>query len=106
MRVILDLVTVRFLLSYATRPMQIFGLLGLISMACGFLAAGYLTAIKFIEGASIANRPLLLLAVLLIVVGVQLMSLGLIGELVVRTYYEAQSKSIYVVREEFNGAAS
>ena len=60
-------------------------------------------AIKFIEGVEIANRPLLLLAVLLIVVGVQLISLGLIGELVVRTYYEAQSKSIYVVREEVNG---
>jgi glycosyltransferase involved in cell wall biosynthesis len=106
LRVILDLLTVRFLLSYATRPMQIFGLLGLISMSFGILAAGYLTAIKFIEGASIANRPLLLLAVLLIVVGVQFISLGLIGELVVRTYYEAQSKSIYVVREEFNGGAT
>jgi hypothetical protein len=54
---------------------------------------------------SIAGRPLLLLAVLLIVLGVQFISLGLIGELIVRTYYEAQSKSIYVVREELNGAA-
>jgi glycosyltransferase involved in cell wall biosynthesis len=106
LRVLLDLVTVRFLLSYATRPMQIFGLLGLISMLLGILTAGYLTAIKFIEGVEIANRPLLLLAVLLIVVGVQLISLGLIGELVVRTYYEAQSKSIYVVREEVNATSS
>jgi glycosyltransferase involved in cell wall biosynthesis len=104
LRVLLDLVTVRFLLSYATRPMQIFGLLGLISMLLGVVTAGYLTVIKFVEGVEIANRPLLLLAVLLIVVGVQLISLGLIGELVVRTYYEAQSKSIYVVREEVNGA--
>jgi glycosyltransferase involved in cell wall biosynthesis len=102
LRVILDLVTVRFLLSYATRPMQIFGLVGLLSMLCGILAAGYLTAIKFIQGVEIANRPLLLLAVLLIVVGVQFISLGLIGELIVRTYYESQSKSIYVVREELN----
>jgi glycosyltransferase involved in cell wall biosynthesis len=105
-RVLLDLLTVRFLLSYGTRPMQIFGLLGLLSMLLGALVAGYLTAIKFIDGAAIANRPLLLLAVLLIVLGVQFISLGLIGELVVRTYYEAQSKSIYVVREELNGGAA
>ncbi len=102
-RVVLDLLTVRFLLSYGTRPMQIFGLVGLLSMLFGVLAAGYLTAIKFLYGAAIANRPLLLLAVLLIVLGVQFISLGLIGELIVRTYYETQEKSIYVVREELNG---
>jgi glycosyltransferase involved in cell wall biosynthesis len=104
-RVLLDLLTVRFLLSYGTRPMQIFGLLGLLSMLFGMLIAGYLTAIKLLQGAAIANRPLLLLAVLLIVLGVQFISLGLIGELVVRTYYETQSKAIYVVREELNGGA-
>jgi len=104
-RVLLDLVTVRFLLSYGTRPMQIFGLLGLLAMLFGVLIAMYLTAIKFIEGAAIANRPLLLLAVLMIVLGVQFISLGLIGELVVRTYYESQSKPIYVVREELNGGS-
>lgn len=102
-RVLLDLVTVRFLLSYGTRPMQIFGLLGLLSMLFGVLIAAYLTAIKFIEGAAIANRPLLLLAVLMIVLGVQFISLGLIGELIVRTYYESQAKPIYAVREELNG---
>ena len=102
-RVLLDLLTVRFLLSYGTRPMQIFGLLGLLSMLFGVAVAAYLTAIKFIEGAAIANRPLLLLAVLMIVLGVQFISLGLIGELLVRTYYETQSKPIYVVREELNG---
>ena len=102
-RVVLDLLTVRFLLSYGTRPMQIFGLVGLLAMLFGVLAAGYLTAIKFLYGAAIANRPLLLLAVLLIVLGVQFISLGLIGELIVRTYYETQEKSIYVVREELNG---
>src|SRR5262249_43188856 len=106
MRVLLDLVTVRFLLSYGTRPMQIFGLGGLLSMLFGLLIAGYLTAIKLIEGAAIANRPLLLLAALLMVLGMQFISLGLIGELIVRTYYEAQSKAIYVVREELNGGSS
>lgn len=102
-RVLLDLLTVRFLLSYGTRPMQIFGLLGLLAVLLGVLTAGYLTALKLFEGAAIANRPLLLLAVLLIVLGVQFISLGLIGELVVRTYYETQAKPIYAVREELNG---
>ncbi len=102
LRVLLDLVTVRFLLSYGTRPMHIFGLLGLLSGGLGMLIGAYLTWIKLAYGAAIADRPLLLLAVLLIVLGVQFISLGLIGELVVRTYYEAQSKPIYVVREEIN----
>ncbi len=102
LRVLLDLVTVRFLLSYGTRPMQIFGLLGLLAGGLGLLISAYLTWIKLAYGAAIADRPLLLLAVLLIVLGVQFISLGLIGELVVRTYYEAQSKPIYVVREEIN----
>ncbi len=105
LRVLLDLVTVRFLLSYGTRPMQIFGLLGLLAGGLGMLISAYLTWIKLAYGAAIADRPLLLLAVLLIVLGVQFMSLGLIGELVVRTYYEAQAKPIYVVREEVNSDA-
>jgi glycosyltransferase involved in cell wall biosynthesis len=103
-RVVLDLVTVRFLLSYGTRPMQIFGLLGLIATMLGVVVGAYLSWIKLAYGAAIADRPLLLLAVLLIVLGVQFVSLGLIGELIVRTYYETQQKPIYVVREELNGA--
>lgn len=100
-RVLLDLVTVRFLLSYGTRPMQLFGLLGLISMFAGLVAGAYLTAIK-IAGGEIGGRPLLLLAVLLIVIGVQFITLGLISELIVRVYYESQSRPTYVVREEVN----
>ena len=100
LRVILDLITIRFLLSYGTRPMQIFGLLGLSVSGLGFALGLYLTYAKLILGESIGSRPLLMLAVLLLVVGVQLVTMGLIGELVVRTYYETQSKAIYVVREE------
>lgn len=102
LRVVLDLLTVRFLLSYGTRPMQIFGLIGLVATFLGMLIGMYLTWIKLMYGAAIADRPLLLLAVLMIVLGVQFISMGLIGELIVRTYYETQSKPIYVVREELN----
>jgi hypothetical protein len=98
-RVILDLITVRFLLSYSTRPIQIFGGLGLVSLTVGVLLGLYLTFVKLILGQDIGSSPLLLLAVLLMLVGVQFVGMGLLGELVVRTYYESQGKPIYAVRE-------
>lgn len=101
-RVMLDLLTVRFLLSYATRPMQIFGLFGLLSMLLGGAINLYLVLLKFLTGATLADRPLLLLGILLIILGVQFISMGLIGELVVRTYYETQKKPIYAIREVLN----
>ncbi len=102
LRVMLDLMTVRFLLSYATRPMQIFGLVGLLSMLLGVGINLYLAVFKFMTGADIADRPLLLLGVMLMILGVQLISMGLIGELVVRVYYESQHKAIYVIRDVLN----
>lgn len=98
-RVILDLLTVRFLLSYSARPMQLFGLLGLGAFGGGFIIAAYLTVVKLVFRQSIGNRPLLLLGILLIMVGIQLLTMGLLGELVVRTYHETQDKPIYVIRE-------
>jgi len=98
-RVLLDLLTVRFLLSYSTRPIHIFGGLGLISFVVGIGLGGYLSFVKFALGQDIGDRPLLLLAILLMVMGVQLISMGLLGELVVRTYYETLDKPIYAVRK-------
>lgn len=102
-RVLLDLLTVRFLLSYSTRPIHIFGLLGLLSVFLGVGIGIYLAIIKFFYGAALAERPLLLFAILLVMVGVQLVTMGLLGEMVVRTYYESQNKPIYAVREELGG---
>lgn len=98
-RVLLDLLTVRFLLSYSTRPIHIFGGLGLLGFGVGTVLGLYLTLVKLVLHQDIGGRPLLLLAILLMVVGVQLVSMGLLGELVVRTYHETQGKPIYVVRE-------
>jgi glycosyltransferase involved in cell wall biosynthesis len=98
-RVLLDILTVRFLLSYSTRPIHVFGGLGLISFIAGIGLGGYLSYVKFVLGQKIGDRPLLLLAILLMVMGVQLISMGLLGELVVRTYYETLDKPIYAVRE-------
>lgn len=98
-RVVLDLLTVYFLLSYSTRPIQVFGSIGLASSGLGMLLGAYLSYVKLILGQNIGSRPLLLLAVLLIMVGVQMIAMGLLGELIVRTYYESQNKPIYFVRE-------
>jgi glycosyltransferase involved in cell wall biosynthesis len=103
-RVLLDLLTVRFLLSYSTRPIHIFGLLGFLSVLLGVGIGIYLTVIKFLYGAALAERPLLLFGILLVMVGVQLITMGLLGEMVVRTYYESQDKPIYTVREELGNS--
>jgi len=99
MKVVLDLLTVRFLLSFSARPMQLFGLLGMGSFGVGFLIGLYLTVLKIVYGQSISNRPLLLLVVLMLVAGIQLITMGLLAELIVRTYHETQDKAIYVIRE-------
>ena len=98
-RVILDLITVRFLLSYSTRPIHIFGSLGLLSFLLGMGVGFYLSVLKLVTGQDIGNRPLLMLAVLLMLVGVQMVAMGLLGELIVRTYHESQDKPIYTVRQ-------
>jgi len=98
-RVILDLITLKFLLSYSTRPIQIFGSIGIITAFLGFLIALFLSYVKLVQKQSIGDRPLLLLAVLLIFLGFQFISMGLLGELAVRTYHEAQNKPIYFVKK-------
>jgi glycosyltransferase involved in cell wall biosynthesis len=98
LRVILDLITVKFLLSFATKPIQVFGMLGIAAAGAGGAIGVYLTALKVIWGAQIGGRPLLFLGVLLIVVGVQFIVMGLLGEMLVRIYHESQRKPIYMVR--------
>jgi len=105
-RVLLDLLALYFLRHYGTRPIHIFGGLGIVSGALGLLAAAYLTAIKLFAGQDIGDRPLLLLAVLLIVLGVQFLSMGFLGELLVRAYHENQDKPIYIVRDVLDGVAT
>jgi hypothetical protein len=99
-RVLLDLLVVKFLLSYSTRPIHIFGLAGVISFVLGALLLAYLGIVRIFLGQDIGDRPLVLLAILLTMLGVQLVTSGLLAELVTRTYHEAQSKPIYTVREE------
>ena len=98
-RVVLDLITVKFLQSFSTRPIHAFGPVGLLLGAVGFLVSIYLSYVKIILGESIGGRPLLLLGILCIILGVQLIIMGLLGEMLARVYHESQDKPIFVVRK-------
>lgn len=98
-RVVLDLMTVKFLLTFSTRPLQVFGVWGLGLFALGFVISTYLAALKIFFGEPLSDRPLLMLGVLMILMGVQLISMGLLAEITIRTYHESQSKATYVIRE-------
>jgi dolichol-phosphate mannosyltransferase len=100
-RVLMDLLTISFMKKFLTRPMHVFGLLGLSSMTLGTVLGIYLTFLKLAFGQSIGNRPLLILAVVLLLTGVQLFCFGLLAEVMMRTYHESQGKPIYRVREVF-----
>ncbi len=99
LRVVLDLMTVKFLSSYSTRPAHVFGPIGMISGLTGFILALYLTAQKFVYDADIGSRPLLLLSILLIFIGIQFVTMGLLGEMLARTYHESQDRTVYVIGE-------
>jgi glycosyltransferase involved in cell wall biosynthesis len=108
-RVILDLITVFYLLTFFTSPMRLFGTLALVCSSSGFVIGGSMALAKIYHGIiggwvgfhayEIGNRPLLLLAILLIVVGVQLLMMGFLGEMIMRIYYESRDKPIYYVRQ-------
>ena len=100
-RVVLDLMTVKFLISYSTRPLQIFGLLGMAMGSLGVARSAPGSRIcKFVRPRGIGQSPAAAAsASCLILIGVQLVTLGLLGEMQARTYHESQDKPIYVIRE-------
>ncbi len=98
-KVVLDLITVKFLQSFSTKPIQFFGPVGMLSGFLGFLILLYLSIDKLFFGNPIGGRPLILLGALLIIVGIQLIGMGLLGEMLVRVYHESQRKPIYVMKK-------
>ena len=98
-RGLLDLMTLKLLMSYTNRPMQMFGGLGLLTMFAGLTAAVATLGMKLALGMNITGNPLLYMTILLFLASLQFISLGFLGELTTRTYHESQSKPIYVVRE-------
>ena len=103
-RVFLDLITVKFLHTYLTRPMHVMGMAGLVSMGLGFVSLLATVWMKYgaAHPVNMTGNPFLLLSVLMELVGVQFISMGLLGELLARTYFESQGKSAYVVRATLN----
>ncbi len=105
MRVILDLMTVKFLLSYSTRPLQIFGLVGIPMGIVGGSILGYLGVMRILGLTSLNERmPLVTLGMLLVFIGLQFITLGLIAELQARTYHESQNKPVYAIRRVLGGS--
>jgi glycosyltransferase involved in cell wall biosynthesis len=101
-RVILDLITVKFMQSYLTRPMHVMGFVGLLTMFLGVVSLIATCIIKLIDGTSMIQNPLLHLSVMLELIGVQAIAMGLLGEVVARTYFESQGKRAYSVRSTLN----
>jgi glycosyltransferase involved in cell wall biosynthesis len=102
LRVILDLLTVKFLMSYSTKPIQLFGRLGIYTILAGLGSGAMTVYMKLFEHLSMNRNPLLILTGFLLFMGVQFIVMGLLGELNARTYFESQGKPIYVVRDRIN----
>jgi len=102
LRVVLDLMTVKFLLAYSTKPIQLFGKWGVYTIMAGFGTGAMTAYMKIFEHLSMNRNPLLILTAFLFFMGIQFIVLGLLGELNARTYYEAQGKPIYVIRDKVN----
>jgi glycosyltransferase involved in cell wall biosynthesis len=98
-RVVLDLLTIKFLSGFSTRPLHVFGVVGLVLALVGFGLIAELGYERIVLGIRLGGRPIVLLAILLGIVGVQFVSIGLVGEMVMRTYHESQAKPIFRVRE-------
>jgi len=103
MKVLLDLFTVKFLLSYGNKPIRLFGGTGLVLMLASFVTLVYLFARKIVASTSVTASPLLPLAIMFLILGFQSILMGLIAELLVRTYHESQRKPTYTVREIIEG---
>jgi glycosyltransferase involved in cell wall biosynthesis len=106
LRVTLDLLTVKFLLSFLTKPLQIFGLIGIVSLSIGMMICSYLAAMRLFAGYSLSDRPLLLLGILLLILGVQFICLGILAEIQIRSYHESSKKRTYSVREVLHAEQS
>ncbi len=98
-KVLLDLLTIKFLQNFSTKPMQFFGPIGMFFSVSGTAICTYLTLEKFINAVDIGNRPLLLLGVLLLIIGIQFIGMGLLGEMIIRVYHESQKKPIYTIKK-------
>ncbi|HMF57046.1 MAG TPA: glycosyltransferase family 2 protein [Pyrinomonadaceae bacterium] len=100
LKVVFDLMTIKFMASYQTKPIYVFGTFGFIAFAISFLAGLYAVFLKIFHKADFVQTPLPILTIVMFAVGVQFLLMGLLAEMLVRTYHESQAKRIYAVREK------
>jgi glycosyltransferase involved in cell wall biosynthesis len=103
LKVILDLITLKFLLSYSQRPIQVSGLVGLFSTTTGFIITAYLIIMRLFFNQPLGDRPLFILSVFMIFIGIQLISMGLLAEVLMRVHYEVRNKTTYAIKETLMG---
>jgi len=101
LKVVFDLMTIKFMASYQTKPIYVFGSFGMLAFAISILSGLYALFLKLIHKADFVQTPLPVLSVVMFAVGVQFVLMGLLAEMLVRTYHESQAKTIYAVRERF-----
>jgi glycosyltransferase involved in cell wall biosynthesis len=102
LRVVLDLLTVKFLSAFSTRPIHVFGTMGIVAGGAGGVLLAWLGFQRIFLGIELGSRPIVLLALLAVITGVQLVTLGLLGEMLARTYHESQGKPVYVIAEDLD----
>jgi len=98
-RVILDIITIKFLISYSKRPMQIFGLIGVVLSFIGIVFTIWVLVERIFFAIPLSTRPILIISIFTIMIGIQFITMGLLGEIIMRTYYEGTGKPTYVIKE-------
>jgi glycosyltransferase involved in cell wall biosynthesis len=101
-KVIFDLITIKFLSSYLTKPLYLFGTAGVVCLLISFFTIVFALYYRFVEGVHLNRMPLATLSMIMFAMGVQFIFMGLLAEMIVRTYHESQDKTIYLVRERIN----
>ncbi len=101
-KVLFDLITIKFLSSYLTKPLYLFGTAGLVCLVLSFLTFVFALYYRFVEGVHLNRMPLATLSMIMFAMGVQFIFMGLLAEMIVRTYHESQDKPTYLVRERIN----
>ena len=105
-KVLFDLMTIKFMASYQTKPIYIFGTFGVLSFLVSFISGIWALILKLVHKADFIQTPLPIIAIVMFAVGIQFLLMGLLAEMLVRTYHESQSKRIYAVRERIGFAKS
>jgi glycosyltransferase involved in cell wall biosynthesis len=101
LKVVFDLMTIKFMASYQTKPIYVFGMFGMVAFVLSLIASIWAFFLKFVQGVSFISTPLLMIAVVMLAISMQFFLMGLLAEMLVRTYHESQDKAIYAVREKF-----